>query len=177
LYELAGVFNMRLSTKGRVAVTALIDIALREEFGPVPLTDIALRQQISISYLEQLFSKLRSQGLVTSTRGSHGGYALSRRTEEITVTDIILAVDDALPKAKQSGGAVEQDITKYLWDTMRAKMLDYTQSVTLKSLVIDQQAKKIEQQPMPSQGLFRTPIQSFTRPNVPNALAALGQSF
>jgi Rrf2 family iron-sulfur cluster assembly transcriptional regulator len=70
---------MRLSTKGRFAVTALIDVALREATGPVPLSEIATRQQISLSYLEQLFSKLRLQGLVTSIRGPGGGYTLGGR--------------------------------------------------------------------------------------------------
>jgi Rrf2 family iron-sulfur cluster assembly transcriptional regulator len=169
---------MRLSTKGRVAVTAMIDIALRQEFGPVPLADIASRQQISLSYLEQLFSKMRLQGLVTSTRGPHGGYALGRRTEDITVTDIILAVDDALPKAKQAGAAPEQDITKYLWDTMSAKMLNFTQSVSLKSLVVGHQAigAKLEPKPLANQGGFRATVQPSTRHHRPSAVSALNRS-
>jgi Rrf2 family iron-sulfur cluster assembly transcriptional regulator len=170
---------MRWSTKGRIAVTAMIDIALREEFGPVRLTDIALRQQISLSYLEQLFSKLRLRGLVSSTRGPHGGYELGRGAEDISVTDIILAVDDALPKAKQPGAAPEQDITKYLWDTMSVKMLNFTQSVTLKSLVVDQPTVgvRIEQKPLPGQGASRASVQPSTRSNVRNSVSALGRSF
>src|SRR5512133_3571405 len=85
---------MRLSTKGRFAVTALIDVALREKLGPVPLSDIAVRQQISLSYLEQMFSKLRQHGLVASTRGPGGGYALGQQADRITVADIIGAVED-----------------------------------------------------------------------------------
>ena len=88
---------MRLSTKGRFAVTAMIDVALREKLGPVPLSDIATRQQISLSYLEQMFSKLRHQGLVTSTRGPGGGYTLGHRADAITVADIIGAVEDDAP--------------------------------------------------------------------------------
>ena len=88
---------MRLSTKGRFAVTAMIDVALREKLGPVPLSDIAARQQISLSYLEQMFSKLRQQGLVDSTRGPGGGYALGHRADAITVADIIGAVEDDAP--------------------------------------------------------------------------------
>jgi Rrf2 family protein len=95
---------MRLSTKGRFAVTAMIDVALREKLGPVPLSDIAARQQISLSYLEQMFSRLRSQGLVTSTRGPGGGYTLGQRTDAITVADIIAAVEDA--PAKNQGRRV-----------------------------------------------------------------------
>jgi Rrf2 family iron-sulfur cluster assembly transcriptional regulator len=177
-YELAGVFKMRLSSKARVALTAMIDIALREGVGPVPLTDIAARQQISLSYLEQLFSKLRLQGLVTSTRGPHGGYLLGHRTEDITVTDIILAVDDGLPKAKHSGAAPEQAITQYLWDTMNAKMLEFTRSMTLKSLVVDLPAieVRIEPIPLPRHDVFRIPVQPSSRPNAPQLVSALGGS-
>ena len=84
---------MRLSTKGRFAVTAMIDVALRENAGPVSLADIAARHQISLSYLEQMFSKLRQRGLVESTRGPGGGYTLARGAEAITVADIIGAVE------------------------------------------------------------------------------------
>lgn len=170
---------MRLSTKGRIAVTAMIDIALREASGPVPLTDVASRQQISLSYLEQLFSKLRLQGLVTSTRGPHGGYTLGRRMEDISVTDIILAVDDLLPKAKHPDAAPEQDITQYLWDTMNANMLTFTQSVTLKSLLVHQLVKveNFTQQPISSQGLFRNPVQPAARHNGSHSVATLGQPF
>jgi Rrf2 family iron-sulfur cluster assembly transcriptional regulator len=152
---------MRLSSKAGVALTAMIDIALRAGCRPVPLTDIAARQQISLSYLEQLFSRLRLQGLVTSTRGPYGGYSLSRPTEDITVTEIILAVDDGSPNAKHSAAAPEQAITQYLWDTMNAKMLELTQSVTLKSLVVDLPAieVRIEPIPLPRHDMFRIPVQ------------------
>jgi Rrf2 family iron-sulfur cluster assembly transcriptional regulator len=170
---------MRLSTKGRVAVTALIDIALREDCGPVRLSDVATRQQISLSYLEQLFSKLRLQGLVTSTRGPHGGYVLGRRTEDITVTDIIVAVDAALLKEKQTNAAPEQDITTYLWDTMSAKILNFTQTVTLKSLVVDHQAIDATLRKMPSlgQGLFKTVDVTGSRASMSVSTAPTGQSF
>jgi Rrf2 family iron-sulfur cluster assembly transcriptional regulator len=169
---------MRLSTKGRVAVTALIDIALREDFGPVRLTDVATRQQISLSYLEQLFSKLRLQGLVASTRGPHGGYVLGRRVEDITVTDIIIAVDDALPKAKQNDAAPEQDIATILWDTMSTKILNFTQTVTLKSLVVNHQAidAKMRQMPSLGQSLLKTVDVTTNHPNFPIPVAPLGQS-
>ena len=87
---------MRLTTKGRFAVTAMIDLALRENSGPVALAAISGRQQISLSYLEQLFGKLRRHMLVESTRGPGGGYSLGRRSEEITVADIIVAVDEPI---------------------------------------------------------------------------------
>ncbi len=89
---------MRLTTKGRFAVTAMIDLALREHSGPVALAAISSRQQISLSYLEQLFGKLRRHELVESTRGPGGGYSLGRKSEEITVADIIVAVDEQLAK-------------------------------------------------------------------------------
>ena len=87
---------MRLTTKGRFAVTAMIDLALRENTGPVALAAISARQQISLSYLEQLFGKLRRHELVESTRGPGGGYSLARKSAEITVADIIVAVDEPI---------------------------------------------------------------------------------
>lgn len=168
---------MRLSTKGRFAVTAMIDVALREGSGPVPLTDIALRQHISLSYLEQLFSKLRLQGLVTSIRGPGGGYSIGHRMDGITVADIICAVEDELPKGKQPDASAVQDMTQDLWDVMSAKVLDFAHSVTLKSLVFDQLASgtKIETKPLPNRGVFRRPVQMLMQPNVPNSVFALGR--
>jgi Rrf2 family iron-sulfur cluster assembly transcriptional regulator len=170
---------MRLSTKGRFAVTAMIDIALREELGPVPLTDIASRQHISLSYLEQLFSKLRLQGLVNSIRGPHGGYSIGRESDDITVADIIRAVEDpALPKEEQPDAAPIHNLTQDLCDAVNAKVFDFTQSVTLKSLVLDQLAKniKIEHKPRSSMGVFNMPVQQCVRPNVPNSVFALGRT-
>mgnify|MGYP006294051209 CR=1 FL=1 len=86
---------MRLTTKGRFAVTAMIDLALRQQSGPVTLAAISQRQQISLSYLEQLFGKLRRHQLVESTRGPGGGYTLGRKADDITVADIILSVDES----------------------------------------------------------------------------------
>jgi Rrf2 family iron-sulfur cluster assembly transcriptional regulator len=170
---------MRLSTKGRFAVTAMIDVALREKLGPVPLSDIATRQQISLSYLEQMFSKLRQQGLVTSTRGPGGGYTLGHRADAITVADIIGAVEDDTP-AKTSTETISTtpDMAQDLWDTMNAKVLDFMQSVTLRSLVLDQLAKgvKIEQKSAPNRGVFKKPVHPLARTNAPNSVFALGQS-
>ena len=169
---------MRFSTKGRFAVTAMIDVALRDEFGPVPLIDIASRQHISLSYLEQLFSKLRLQGLVTSIRGPGGGYSLGGQMEGITVADILCAVDDApAAKTQPKDASSVQDMTQELWDAMHAKVLNFTQSVTLKSLVLDQLAMgaKIDQKPIPNRGVFDRPVQQSLRPNVPNSVFALGR--
>jgi Rrf2 family iron-sulfur cluster assembly transcriptional regulator len=169
---------MRLSTKGRFAVTAMIDVALREKLGPVPLSDIAARQQISLSYLEQMFSKLRSEGLVHSTRGPGGGYTLGQRADAITVADIISAVEDPAPKVKAEEEAPSHDMAQDLWDTMNAKVFDFMQSVTLRSLVLEQLAKgvKIEQKPAPNRGVFKKPVHAPIRTNAPNSVFALGQA-
>ena len=169
---------MRLSTKGRFAVTAMIDVALREKLGPVPLSDIAARQQISLSYLEQMFSKLRQEGLVISTRGPGGGYTLGHRTDAITVADIITAVEDAPPKVKAPEPVSAQDMAQDLWDSMNAKVLDFMQSVTLRSLVLEQLAKgvKIEQKPAPNRGVFKKPGSNLLHVNAPNSVFALGQT-
>ena len=169
---------MRLSSQGRFAVTALIDVALREESGPVPLNDISSRQHISVSYLEQLFSKMRVQGLVSSVRGPGGGYLLGRRSEVITVADIICAVEGLSPKTKSPDVALAQDLTTELWDSVNAKVLEFAQSVTLKSLVLDQLAigVKTEQKTSPNRGVFKKPDQPSVRSGVPNSVFALDQT-
>ncbi|WP_291993114.1 Fe-S cluster assembly transcriptional regulator IscR [Candidatus Accumulibacter sp. ACC003] len=136
---------MRLTTKGRFAVTAMIDLALRCADGPVSLAGISDRQKISLSYLEQLFGKLRRYRLVDSVRGPGGGYCLARPTSEMTVADIIRAVDEPLD-ATQCGGREnchddERCMTHDLWSTLNVKMFDYLSSVTLAQLV-DQQLSR-----------------------------------
>ncbi|HRF12753.1 MAG: Fe-S cluster assembly transcriptional regulator IscR [Candidatus Accumulibacter phosphatis] len=136
---------MRLTTKGRFAVTAMIDLALRCSEGPVSLAGISDRQKISLSYLEQLFGKLRRYGLVESVRGPGGGYCLARPTSEMTVTDIIRAVDEPLD-ATQCGGREncrddERCMTHELWSTLNDKMYEFLSSVTLAELV-NQQLQK-----------------------------------
>lgn len=169
---------MRLSTKGRFAVTAMIDVALREKQGPVPLSDIAVRQQISLSYLEQMFSKLRQQGLVRSTRGPGGGYTLGHRTDAITVADIICAVEDTVPEVKTAEAESTKDMAQDLWDSMNAKVFEFMQSVTLRSLVLEQLAKgvKIEQKPAVNRGVFKKPVHAPLRTSAPNSVFALGQT-
>ncbi|MEI7431146.1 MAG: Fe-S cluster assembly transcriptional regulator IscR [Betaproteobacteria bacterium] len=137
---------MRLTTKGRFAVTAMIDLALRSGDGPVTLAGISERQMISLSYLEQLFGKLRRYSLVDSVRGPGGGYCLARPVGQITVADIVRAVDEALD-ATQCGGKgnckdEELCMTHELWTTLNSKMYDYLTSVTLAELV-DKQLKKV----------------------------------
>jgi Rrf2 family iron-sulfur cluster assembly transcriptional regulator len=176
---------MRLSTKGRFAVTAMIDVALRERLGPVPLSDIAVRQQISLSYLEQMFSKLRQHGLVESTRGPGGGYALGHRSDNITVADIINAVeggmnmsDDNKRTAHNAGQDTTQEMTQDLWDSLNSKMLDYMQSITLRSLVLGQLAKgvRVEEPASATRGVFKKPKLESARNNVPNSVFALGRA-
>ncbi|MBT9505294.1 Rrf2 family transcriptional regulator [Rhodoferax sp.] len=164
---------MRISTKSRFAVTAMIDVALRENAGPVPLSDIAVRHQISISYLEQMFSKLRQHGLVESTRGPGGGYALGHRGDAITVADIIEAVEGETKTQDAT-----EDATQALWDSLNSKMLDYMQSITLHSLATDQRAHgfQVEEAPVTNRGVFKKPAAEPLRPSTPNSVFALGQS-
>jgi len=146
---------MRLTTKGRFAVTAMIDLAMRQGKGPVTLAAISQRQEISLSYLEQLFGKLRRHALVESVRGPGGGYNLARRAEDVTVADIIIAVDEPLD-ATQCGGkgncnsaANEHDgrcMTHDLWATLNAKMVDFLDSVSLQDLVDQQKQKDLERE-------------------------------
>ena len=136
---------MRLTTKGRFAVTAMIDIGIRCGKGPVTLAGISERQRISLSYLEQLFGKLRRHKLVESVRGPGGGYCLARPVEQISVADIVQAVDEALD-ATQCGGHEnckdeECCMTHELWMTLNTKIREYLASVTLAELVARQLKK------------------------------------
>jgi Rrf2 family iron-sulfur cluster assembly transcriptional regulator len=136
---------MKLTTKGRFAVTAMLDLALRHQHGPVTLAGIGARQSISLSYLEQLFGKLRRHALVQSVRGPGGGYRLARPSEKVSVADIILAVDEPLD-ATQCGGMenCREDsrcMTHDLWARLNEKLHEYLHSVTLQDLVNEQLAK------------------------------------
>ncbi len=136
---------MRLTTKGRFAVTAMIDLALRSGAGPVALAAISQRQQISLSYLEQLFGKLRRHELVESTRGPGGGYTLARSMKDITVADIIFAVDEPID-ATQCGGRENcrdegRCMTHELWSSLNDHIFTFLRSVTLDELVRAQRAR------------------------------------
>ncbi|KAF7598762.1 MAG: Fe-S cluster assembly transcriptional regulator IscR [Candidatus Dactylopiibacterium carminicum] len=132
---------MRLTTKGRFAVTAMIDLALRQDRGPVTLAGISERQNISLSYLEQLFGKLRRHQLVSSVRGPGGGYCLAQTMDEISVADIIIAVDEPLDttqcggKEDCQGDTHQRCMTHDLWANLNRHMFAYLESVTLHSLV------------------------------------------
>ena len=138
---------MRLTTKGRFAVTAMMDLALRQKNGPVTLSAISERQRISLSYLEQLFGKLRRHKLVSSVRGPGGGYNLAQPLNGMSVADIILAVDEPLD-ATQCGGKENclddrRCMTHDLWATLNTKMFEYLSSVTLQDLVDHQRGKEV----------------------------------
>jgi Rrf2 family iron-sulfur cluster assembly transcriptional regulator len=134
---------MRLTTKGRFAVTAMIDIGLRQAKGPVTLSAISDRQSISLSYLEQLFGKLRRKSLVEAVRGPGGGYNLSRSMDLISVADIINAVDETMD-ATSCGG--KQDcgngggmcMTHELWESLNQHMFSFLDAITLEKLVKEQ---------------------------------------
>jgi len=137
---------MRLTTKGRFAVTAMIDLALREHLGPVTLAGISQRQKISLSYLEQLFGKLRRQSLVESTRGPGGGYTLGRSAREISVADIIFAVDEPLDATHCGGKENCLDdgpcMTHELWANLNKRMIEYLNGVSVQDLVEQQRDRK-----------------------------------
>lgn len=133
---------MRLTTKGRFAVTAMIDLALRQHGGPVTLAGIAERQKISLSYLEQLFGKLRRNHLVASVRGPGGGYTLAKALADVSVADIISAVDEPLDATNCGGrGNCHDDhpcMTHNLWTSLNQRMYEYLDSVNLEELVQQQ---------------------------------------
>ncbi|MCH6584341.1 MAG: Rrf2 family transcriptional regulator [Proteobacteria bacterium] len=136
---------MRLTTKGRFAVTAILDLAMQRS-SPVKLAEISERQQISLSYLEQLFAKLRQRKLVDSVRGPGGGYCLARNMEHVSVADIILAVDEPIDST-QCGGKEnchndKKCMTHDLWRELNELIFDHLGAVTLKQLVDDQRVKQ-----------------------------------
>ena len=130
---------MRLTTKGRYAVTAMLDLAFHGQNKPVTLTDIATRQTISLSYLEQLFARLRKAGMVKGVRGPGGGYRLSRDASEINIAEIIAAVDEQVDSTKCGGKGDCQNnqpcLTHDLWMGLSAQIRDYLQGISLGSLL------------------------------------------
>ncbi|MCF6323361.1 MAG: Fe-S cluster assembly transcriptional regulator IscR [Gammaproteobacteria bacterium] len=130
---------MKLTTKGRYAVTAMLDLALHAQEGPVPLADISQRQGISLSYLEQLFAKLRKQGLVDSARGPGGGYRLSRDSNEIAVADVVTAIDEKVDATRCGGMGNCQDgkpcLTHELWSDLSRQLYEFLENISLGQLV------------------------------------------
>ena len=138
---------MRLTTKGRYAVTAMLDLALHFKEGPITLSDISQRQGISLSYLEQLFSRLRKQGLVDSTRGPGGGYRLSRAANEIPVADVITAVDEKVETTRCGGLSNCQDdnqcLTHELWTDLSHQIHSFLMGISLGQLVENQGVQEV----------------------------------
>lgn len=130
---------MRLTTKGRYAVTAMLDLALHEDQGPITLADISLRQGVSISYLEQLFAKLRRSKLVESVRGPGGGYCLSGGPAAISVAQIVEAVNDSMDATRCLGKGDCQHgevcLTHHLWSDLSARLRQFLNGITLADLV------------------------------------------
>jgi len=138
---------MRLTTKGRFAVTAMIDVAMHNGAGPVTLAGVAERQKISLSYLEQLFGKLRRYGLVDSVRGPGGGYNLARAATGVSVADIITAVDEPIDATQCGGKENCQDdkrcMTHELWASLNTHIFAFLNSVTLEQLVRQQDKQPV----------------------------------
>ena len=174
---------MRLTTKGRFAVTAMIDLALRSNAGPVALAAISQRQQISLSYLEQLFGKLRRHELVESTRGPGGGYSLGRAAADISVANIITAVDEPIDatgcggKESCMGENTGKCMTHDLWASLNTKMIDYLESISLKKLVDEQLAKGISIDEAPvKRAISSQPVVKPIKITAPNSVFALGSA-
>lgn len=138
---------MRLTTKGRYAVTAMLDLAIHGDPEPVTLSDISLRQDISLSYLEQLFARLRRHGLVHSVRGPGGGYRLGRDTAAIAIVDIIDAVDESVDATKCQGqGNCQQGeicLTHHLWEDLSAQINDFLRGISLADLMQRHEVKSV----------------------------------
>lgn len=138
---------MRLTTKGRYAVTAMLDLALHEDFGPVSLTDISRRQGISLSYLEQLFLRLRKDGLIASARGPGGGYRLQLPCADISVADVIRAVDEQVDATRCGGNkncqADERCLTHDLWEDLSLHITSFLNDISLSDLVERRSVKQV----------------------------------
>jgi len=130
---------MRLTTKGRYAVTAVLDLALHQDKGPVSLASISERQCISLSYLEQLFSKLRRNNIVNSTRGPGGGYTLKNSTDDVSISDIILAVDESCKVVDCNDAEGCQDtyqcLTHDLWQELSNEIRSFLDGITLSEIM------------------------------------------
>jgi Rrf2 family iron-sulfur cluster assembly transcriptional regulator len=138
---------MRLTTKGRYAVTAMLDLALHKNQGPVSLADISRRQAISLSYLEQLFAKLRRGSLVSSVRGPGGGYELHGGAEEIFIAQIVDAVNESIDSTKCKGAGDCQGgeicLTHYLWEDLSEQIHTFLEGISLADLVAKNEVKQI----------------------------------
>ena len=138
---------MRLTTKGRYAVTSMLDLALHREHGPIPLAGISTRQDISLSYLEQLFAQLRRQGLVKSVRGPGGGYYWGKALDVISVADVIEAVNEDTDATRCRGkGSCQKGatcLTHHLWTGLSDQIREFLRSITLADLVVRDEIREI----------------------------------
>ena len=134
---------MRLSTKSRYAVTSLLDLVMHSEQGPVSLSDISIRQGISLSYLEQLFAKMRRNNLVVSTRGPGGGYSLGGTPEQVCIADVINAVDEELSVANESGTAYEPCLTEILWQELSDEIENYLTTISLADMMENEEVQAL----------------------------------
>jgi Rrf2 family iron-sulfur cluster assembly transcriptional regulator len=138
---------MKLTSKGRYAVTAMLDVALHSRKGPVPLADISERQEISLSYLEQLFARLRKEQLVSSVRGPGGGYKLGRAANDIAIGDVIRAVDESVDATRCQGKADcqggERCLTHTLWQDLSDRISQFLNGITLGELMTKNEVKEV----------------------------------
>lgn len=138
---------MRLTTKGRYAVTAVLDLAFHEENGPVSLAAISERQHISLSYLEQLFARLRRNGVVKSTRGPGGGYTLNHDASDISVSDVILAVDESCQVAgcddSESCSGDYQCLTHDLWNELSNEIRSFLDGISLAEMMANEKVQQV----------------------------------
>lgn len=130
---------MKLTSKGRYAVTAMLDLAFHTETGPVTLAEISKRQDISLSYLEQLFTRLRKQQLVRSTRGPGGGYSLNKPADQLAVAEIVAAVDETVDTTRCSGASNCHDgrqcLAHELWDDLSQQIFGFLEGISLQDLM------------------------------------------
>jgi Rrf2 family iron-sulfur cluster assembly transcriptional regulator len=145
---------MKLTTKGRYAVTAMLDLAINSVEGPTTLADISQRQGISLSYLEQLFAKLRKQGLVKSTRGPGGGYSLGKPGDQISIDHVISAVDESVEVMRCEGKANCYNngpcLTHELWSELSDRIHNFLGGITVGELVDRHQSKESPEEPQVS---------------------------
>jgi Rrf2 family iron-sulfur cluster assembly transcriptional regulator len=138
---------MRLSTKSRYAVTSLLDLVMHSERGPVSLADISVRQGISLSYLEQLFAKMRRNKLVVSTRGPGGGYSLGSSPDQVCIADVINAVDEVVRVADKDvvngSPSYEPCLTEQLWEELSAEILNYLTTISLADMMRNDEVQEL----------------------------------
>ena len=134
---------MRLSTKSRYAVTSLLDLVMHSDQGPVSLSDISVRQGISLSYLEQLFAKMRRNNLVISTRGPGGGYSLGGSPDQVCIADVINAVDEELNVANDADNGYEPCLTEMLWRELSDEIEGYLTTISLADMMSSEEVQTL----------------------------------